>query len=189
MVTLIIVNAQNDFITGTRSFKGVSSILEPIKKFIKSHKSEIDKIVFACDWHPYNHCSFKKYGGDLQYHCVQFTPGACIEPKLLKFIQSLNLNYEVDLKGQCEEFDEEGAFSEIEFVTDELGQRYYFDSLITVDANTDFVICGIGEDVIFTINNLINGGIIPKIYLRGTIIQGDSLYQFINSHHLEKMTL
>ena len=82
MITLIIVDCQNDFITGTMSVKGAKNAVEEIKKFIKNHSKEIEKIIFTVDWHPHNHMSFKKNGGQWPSHCVQYTPGACIEPKL-----------------------------------------------------------------------------------------------------------
>ena len=41
MITLIIVDCQNDFITGTMSVKGAKSSIEEIKKLIKNHKKEI----------------------------------------------------------------------------------------------------------------------------------------------------
>ena len=63
MITLIIVDCQNDFITGTMTVKGAKNSVEEIKKFIKNHRKEISKIIFTVDWHPYNHSSFKKYGG------------------------------------------------------------------------------------------------------------------------------
>ena len=107
MITLIIVDCQNDFITGTMSVKGAKSSVEEIKKFIKNHKEEIAKIIFTVDWHPYNHSSFKKYGGLWPSHCVQYTPGACIEPKLLKYVQSFGFDYEVSQKGEIEEVEYE----------------------------------------------------------------------------------
>ena len=76
MITLIIVDCQNDFITGTMSVKGAKNSVEEIKKFIKNHRKDIEKIIFTLDWHPYNHMSFKKYGGQWPAHCVKHTPGA-----------------------------------------------------------------------------------------------------------------
>jgi len=186
MITLIIVDCQNDFITGTVTVKGAKNILEEIKKFVKNHRKEIDKIIFTVDWHPYNHISFKKYGGQLPHHCIQYTPGACIEPKLLKYIQSLNLDYEVLQKGIIKEIDESAAFNDIEFDTDELGQRYFFDSLVIADFNTTFVICGI--EVQSAISNLIFGGINPKIYFSGTVSSDmNNLEDFIKKNKLEKV--
>ena len=191
MITLIIVDCQNDFITGTLAVKGAKNSVEEIKKFIKSHKKEIDKIVFTVDWHPYNHSSFKKYGGIWPHHCVQHTPGACIEPKLLKLVQSMEIDYEVSLKGQIEEVEQYGAFDEIEFVQDNLGSRYYFDSIVTVDATTDFVVCGIAGDycVKATIQNLLNSEITPKVFCPGiiSIDGGKAFSEFVKENKLEKI--
>lgn len=191
MITLIIVDCQNDFITGTMTVKGAKASVEEIKKFIKNHRKEIDKIIFTVDWHPCNHMSFKKSGGSLSSHCIQFTPGACIEPKLLKLVQSLDIDYEVSKKGEIEEVDQLGAFDEIEFVTDELGQRYYFDSIVTADANTTFVICGIAGDycVMSTIENLIKGEIFPKVFMPGIVSAdgGKKFSEFVKKNKLEKI--
>ena len=190
MITLIIVDCQNDFITGTMSVKGAKTAVEEIKKFIKTHKSEIEKIIFTVDWHPYSHMSFKKNGGLWPQHCVQYTPGACIEPKLLKFVQSTEINYEVSQKGCIEEVEEYGAFNDIDYKADQLGERYYLD-IIEVNADSDFVICGIAGDycVKETIKNLINHKISPKIFNSGIVsIDGGKIFnQFIKENKLEKI--
>ena len=189
MITLIIVDCQNDFISGTLLVKGAKNSIEEIKKYVKNHRKEIDKIIFTVDWHPYNHSSFKRNGGQWPNHCVQYTPGACIEPKLLKFVQSLSIDYEVSQKGTIEEVEQYGAFEDIDFITDELGQRYYFDSLVEADANTNFVICGIAGDycVKATIENLLKGNITPKVLLSGiaSIDDGTTIKKFIKENKLE----
>lgn len=190
MITLIIVDCQNDFITGTISVKGARNNVEEIKKFIKKHKDELAKIIFTVDWHPYNHSSFKKYGGEYPSHCVQYTPGACIEPKLLKFVQSLEIDYEVSTKGEVEEVTEFGAFNDIEYVQDSLGSRYYFDSIATADADTEFVICGIVNCVASTIKNMLKEDIAPKVFMPG-IISNDGckiFSEFVKINNLEKTT-
>lgn len=167
MITLVIVDCQNDFITGTLSMKGAKEMIEEIKNFIKLNKKEIDKILFTAQWHPYDHKSFKQFGGTLQHHCIQFTPGACIEPKLLKLVQSYNIKYEVSTRSTLKEVDQLGAFEEIEYSQDASGRRYYFDSIATADADTDFVICGI--NVKHTLENLLNEKITTKIFTKGMI--------------------
>ena len=191
MITLIIVDCQNDFITGTMSVKGAKTAVEEIKKFIKNYCKEIEKIVFTVDWHPYNHSSFKKFGGQWPHHCVQYTPGSCIEPKLLKFVQSLNISYEVGQKGCLEEIEEYGAFSEISKGGDNVfGEKLYLD-IIEVNPNSTFVICGIAGDycVKETIQNLLNGGITPKIFFPGiaSIDGGRILSNFVKENKLEKI--
>jgi len=192
MITLVIVDCQNDFITGTMTVKGAKNVVEEIKKFIKSNKNEIEKIIFTLDWHPYNHCSFKKYGGQYPSHCVQHTPGACIEPKLLKFVQSLELNFEFDLKGELREVDPLGAFSDIDVSSDDFPKpKYYFDSIATASSDSDFVVCGISGDgcVKDTVQNMLDGGIIPKLLINGIISSdGDKiLNNFIKLNSLEKI--
>ena len=192
MITLIIVDCQNDFITGTMSVKGAKNAVEEIKKFIKNKKKEIDKIIFTVDWHPYNHVSFKKYGGKWPQHCVQYTPGACIEPKLLKFVQSLSIDYEVSQKGYDPCFEQYGAFDYIELVQDATRNHYYFDSIVSADATTDFVVCGIAGEycVKSTIENMIEENIIPKIFMPGIIsIDGGRIFnKFIKEKGLEKIS-
>lgn len=191
MITLIIVDCQNDFITGTMAVKGARNAVDEIKKFIKRNVNEIDKILFTIDWHPYNHCSFKRYGGVWPHHCIQYTPGACIEPKLLKYVQSLDINYEVCEKGKYEDIEEYGAFNEIEYVSDSLNSKFYFDSLYSADANTDFVICGIAGDfcVKETIKNLMEEEISPKVFMSGvvSIDGGKSFSDFVKDNHIEKV--
>lgn len=192
MITLIIVDCQNDFITGTMLVKNAKNVVEDIKKFIKTNKNEIDKIIFTVDWHPYNHCSFKRFGGEWNHHCIQYTPGACIEPKLLKHVQSLEIPYEVSIKGEDKDREQYGAFEEIEFVQDEsLVNKYYFDSIVTANANTDFVVCGIAGDycVKATIENMLKGGITPKVFAKGiaSIDGGRTFSAFVKEKNLEKI--
>ena len=190
MITLIIVDCQNDFITGTMTVKGAKASVEEIKKFIKNHKDEIEKIVFTVDWHPFTHCSFKRNGGEWPTHCVQHTPGACIEPKLLKYVWSTNIEYEVSIKGEFEEIEQYGAFEDIDFIQDNLRSYYYLD-LVKVNAESDFVICGIAGDycVKATAENLINNGITPKVFFPGiaSIDGGKSFSDFVKENKLEKI--
>lgn len=192
MITLVIVDCQNDFITGTMSVKGAKNAVEEIKKFIKDHRKEIEKIIFTLDWHPYNHCSFKKYGGLWPSHCVKHTPGACIEPKLLKFVQSLEIDFEFCLKGEIEEVEQYGAFCEIEVSSDNFPEKkYYFDSIVTANYNTEFVVCGIAGDycVKSTIQNMLDNEITPKVYCPGIVsIDGGKIFSdFVKENNLEKI--
>ena len=192
MITLVIVDCQNDFITGTMSVKGAKNAVEEIKKFIKNHRKEIEKIIFTLDWHPYNHCSFKKYGGLWPSHCVKHTPGACIEPKLLKFVQSLEIDFEFCLKGEIEEVEQYGAFCEIEVSSDNFPEKkYYFDSIVTANYDTEFVVCGIAGDycVKSTIQNMLDNEITPKVYCPGIVsIDGGKIFSdFVKENKLEKI--
>lgn len=188
MITLIIVDCQNDFISGTMAVKGAKNVIESIKDFIKSHRKEMEKILFTVDWHIYNHPSFKRCGGMWPQHCVQYTPGACIESKLLKYVQASGVPYEVDEKAQFVE--QYGAFEDIEYVPDSgLIDKYYFDSIVSANADTTFVVCGIAGDycVKATVENMIKENITPKVFLSGitSIDDGKTIKEFIKENKLE----
>ena len=188
MITLIIVDCQNDFISGTLSVPKARNVLDNIKDFIQTNVKDIDKIIFTVDWHPVNHCSFTTEGGTWNPHCVQYTPGACIEPKLLKLVHRLKIPYQVSQKGEIQEVEQYGAFSDIEYVSDYLGSRFYLDSVVEVDANTEFIVCGIAGDfcVKETIKNMLDGGIFPKVFLNGIAsIDGSIIRNYIKDSGLE----
>ena len=74
----------------------------------------------------------------------------------LKFVQSFPIQYEVSTRGEIEEVTELGAFNEIEMSSDAFPQqKYYFDSIVMADVDTEFVICGIANAVTSTINNML----------------------------------
>ena len=188
MITLIIVDCQNDFISGTMAVNGAKEVVNNIKNFINENKDEIEKIIFTLDWHPYNHCSFKKEGGKWPVHCVQHTPGACIDSKLLKLVQASGIPFQFSLKGQ--EGEQYGAFEDAEIIKDYLGTRIRFDTQSDADATTNFIICGIAGDycVKETIENLLKYNIVPKILMSGiaSIDNGKVINKYIEVNQLEK---
>ena len=188
MITLIIVDCQNDFISGTMAVNGAKEVVNNIKNFINENKDEIEKIIFTLDWHPYNHCSFKKDGGKWPIHCVQHTPGACIDSKLLKLVQSSGIPFQFSLKGQ--EGEQYGAFEDSEIIKDYLGTRIRFDTQSDADITTDFIICGIAGDycVKETTENLLKYNIAPKMLMSGiaSIDNGKVINKYIEVNQLEK---
>lgn len=188
MITLIIVDCQNDFISGTMAVNGAKEVVNNIKNFINENKDAIEKIIFTLDWHPYNHCSFKKDGGKWPIHCVQHTPGACIDSKLLKLVQSSGIPFQFSLKGQ--EGEQYGAFEDAEIIKDYLGTRIRFDTQSDADATTDFIICGIAGDycVKDTTENLLKYDIAPKMLMSGiaSIDNGKIINKYIEVNQLEK---
>lgn len=190
MTTLIIVDCQNDFITGSLAVQGAREAIDAIEHYI--NEEDPDKIIFTADWHPYNHCSFKRFGGQWPRHCVQHTPGACIDSHLLKCVESADIPYQMYLKGMFEE--EYGAFNNIEKAHDSsLGDVWYFgdwpNQVVSADAESEFVICGIAGDycVKATIDNLLKVGIKPRVLLNGiaSIDDGTIIKDFINQNKLE----
>lgn len=97
---LIIVDPTNDFMPdGSLPVKGGNEIIPLLNDLMD--EIDYDFIVVTQDWHPENHCSFKKW----PVHCVLGTKGAEIH-------QGLNLN-KVDLilrKGKDSDVDYHSAF-------------------------------------------------------------------------------
>lgn len=72
-VTHIVVDMLNDFISGTMACLNVENALSHSINYINQHPSH--QVVYVCDTHPVNHCSFIEYGGKWPPHCVVNTPG------------------------------------------------------------------------------------------------------------------
>ena len=69
---LLIVDPQNDFITGTLAVEGAK---EKIMKLAESDLSKYDYVCVTLDSHPENHMSFKENDGIWPKHCVIYTNG------------------------------------------------------------------------------------------------------------------
>ena len=96
MKNLILINAQSDFVAGPLSVKKrTKETIEHIKIWINRNKEDLESIIFVNVLNKQNDPSFKCNGGMLPSHCVEWTPGACIEPTLLKLIHRLKIPYNV----------------------------------------------------------------------------------------------
>lgn len=72
---LLIVDPQNDFITGPLAVKGAKEKMLKLSDYIKDFKDEYNYIFVTLDTHPVEHCSFKENGGIWPSHCVFLTNG------------------------------------------------------------------------------------------------------------------
>jgi len=75
---LLIVDFQNDFITGSLPVPGAEDLIPTINKYMKM----FGKIVASRDKHKKDHPSFVTYGGPWPEHCVEDTFGAEIHTGL-----------------------------------------------------------------------------------------------------------
>ena len=67
--TLIVVDMQNDFITGSLPVPGAQEIIDPIRGLMEK---PWNRIILTQDWHPPHHSSFKTW----PRHCVAGRSGA-----------------------------------------------------------------------------------------------------------------
>lgn len=116
---LIVIDVQNDFVSGTMAIPGAQEIITPINSAAKL----FDHVVITTDWHPVGHVSFASahpgakerdtvkvsYGEQGVYadHCVQGTWGAELDPGLELTKAELTFR-----KGYRKDVDSYGAFYE-----------------------------------------------------------------------------
>jgi nicotinamidase/pyrazinamidase len=81
--TLIIIDAQNDFISGSLACEGAISKMNDLAYYLETKGNDYDTIIFTLDWHTKKHTSFVKNGGEWPEHCVQYSSGAAIYQSLL----------------------------------------------------------------------------------------------------------
>lgn len=72
---LLIVDPQNDFITGTLAVEGAKKKMMDLAEYIKDCGDSYDYICVTMDSHPEDHCSFKENGGIWPKHCVMYSNG------------------------------------------------------------------------------------------------------------------
>lgn len=84
---LLIVDPQNDFITGSLAVEGAK---EKMMKLAESDLTKYDFICVTMDTHPKNHCSFKENGGIWPTHCVYDTNGWNLPEYLDKSLEHAN---------------------------------------------------------------------------------------------------
>lgn len=74
--TLVVVDMLYDFIDGSLACIGGEEAVKCAVNYINEHPEL--RVLYVCDSHPANHCSFKENGGIWPAHCVQGSRGAAI---------------------------------------------------------------------------------------------------------------
>lgn len=92
---LIVVNVQQDFISGALKADSADKIIPFINNAIHLAESKGMAIVFTKDWHPRNHWSFQENNGPWPAHCVVNTPGAELNPALYRPLSSVVFEFGV----------------------------------------------------------------------------------------------
>lgn len=183
-ITLVVVDFQYDFcLRGAPLYvPGSDRALWNISHLIENKK--IGKVIFTADWHPANHCSFKRNGGEWDDHCVQFSRGAAIHDLLLYDCISVNIPYEVLIKGALSS--EEYGIKVAPASTRVKYHTIYSRSMnIDISPDGQVVVCGLAGDycVLETLKNL--EPIKPMLYLDGvaSLDGGIKLNNYIESNN------
>jgi len=98
---ILVVDLQNDFITGSLAVPGAEDILPDVIEYVE----RFDQRFFSADFHPEDHSSFVEQGGPWPSHCVAGTDGSSFHKMLGPYVGQLIL------KGTDPKFDAYSAFS------------------------------------------------------------------------------
>lgn len=105
----VIVDMQNDFVTGSLAVPGAESVIDPIITFGRALEDQGGEVVLTRDWHPINHSSFAANGGIWPEHCIQGTWGADFVTRIRRAFQGC----EVFSKGTVPTVEQYSAFSAV----------------------------------------------------------------------------
>ncbi len=73
---LLVVDVQNDFVTGSLRVAGARAIIPVLGRYIAEFRRRQLPVVATRDWHPAGHCSFVAHGGRWPPHCIAGSTGA-----------------------------------------------------------------------------------------------------------------
>lgn len=188
-ITLVVVDCQYDFChpAGTLYVKGAETAVEHILHFI-STANNIAEVIFTVDWHQAKDDSFAPQGGPWPPHCIRFSQGAQIDPRLVQACLERDIPYQVIRKGEVKETEEYGAFQYIL----ELAQGKYRLATMTdevITTNRPMAICGVAGDycVLETLKNLVKRDFSVRVFAKGiaSIDGGKRLDDYVRQENLE----
>lgn len=119
---LMIIDPQYDFIDGTLPVPGAENAMRKLATYLHERPEEWLLKIITCDFHPWDHCSFKTNGGEWPRHCVAFSHGSAIWSGLLEPVFGSPGNTHVLPKGEtaCKEeysiFQAEGASRKLDVI-------------------------------------------------------------------------
>lgn len=135
---LLIVDPQYDFINGTLPVPGAVEAMHALANHIADNNGLWSLKIITCDFHPWNHCSFRENGGQWPRHCVAHTGGAALWDELLA--SAFATQGEVHVLPKAESPDKE-EYSIFQAASAKFGELVAGRGIDSVD------ICGIAGDI------------------------------------------
>jgi nicotinamidase-related amidase len=144
MKTLIVVDMQNDFVTGKLGSEAAKSVVDGIQRKIKAYVEAGDRVIFTRDRHNQQTYARTAEGRSVPPHCMDGTDGVDIINQLKMvpdakhvFIEDKeSFGYRGWRKFNFDEIEIVGICTDICVVTNALMLRSYFpESRISVDAS------------------------------------------------------
>lgn len=183
--TLIIVDPQNDFVSGNLAVNDAKEVMKNIVSELVM--GDYTQVIVTVDWHPFNHCSFNTQGGEWPTHCIQHTWGAAIVSNISSMLVELNkrgIGVDIVEKGVTPNKEEYGAFGY------DIPQSYIYSKIVNL--SDPIYICGVAGDycVYDTTVNLLKLGFSNIIVLTDCIASidgGIKLNGLIECNNLKKI--
>lgn len=186
---LLLIDCQNDFISGTLAVNGAKEIMDAAARYISKHGDEYDNILLTCDNHPFNHCSFKENGGEWPSHCVKHSVGAAIYEPIMEELK----RFRSDEKGKGVAFFKKGCDKNIEeysFLRNTSNERVF--QTICEETNVEQIdILGILSEycVLSSIKDLVRLGYKDKLFIMEdfcpSIDDGSTLHQYLEENNIK----
>lgn len=139
---LLIVDPQNDFITGTLAVEGAKLAMSELTQYIEEKGDKYDYIFITMDTHPENHLSFIANGGPWPNHCVKDTNGWNVFGELELALRGRS-GIGFFFKGTTADKEEYSIFDN---ERDGAILAYKLNKLVKTDSDTYVDICGIAGD-------------------------------------------
>lgn len=144
---LLIVDPQNDFITGSLAVEGAKEKMMKLAEYLKNLGHKYDAICITMDSHPDDHCSFKENGGIWPAHCVTYTAGwnlpEYLDDSLMHFSNWSGKPVMYYHKGTNSHTEEYSIFANTE---DGLKLRNQIKDMFKAHESVDIDVCGIAGD-------------------------------------------
>lgn len=107
---LLIIDPQNDFITGSLPINGAVEAMNNLAAYISGNSGKYAVKIVTADRHPFFHCSFTDCGGEWPRHCVHDTAGAAVWRALFGPLYESEGVVRFLYKGECVDTDEYSIF-------------------------------------------------------------------------------
>ena len=181
---LLIVDPQIDFISGSLAVNGAAKAMDALADYLYKRDELYQYKIVTNDWHPLNHCSFQRNGGSWPVHCVQYSIGAAIYPKLLEPLFNINSTTKVLTKGNNPRIEEYSIFKN-------RSSANYINRIINMKQIEQIDLCGIAGD--YCVLNTLKDGVeifgkemfnvlMPYI---ASIDGGESLNKFVKDNNIK----
>lgn len=156
-IDLLIIDCQNDFISGSLACINAENAIDSIVKYINNNHKNFSNIHFSLDSHPYNHCSFVENGGVFPSHCVTGTEGYELHHKIQEKLKSVDILFKSIkyYKGLSIDVEEFSAYNAVTTRFDKFTK-----STLNECLERNVIVCGIATEycVKETVLDLLNNG-------------------------------